>query len=627
MTDYTRITGLASGMDTENMIKDLMKAENLKKDNVESERKLLEWEKEEYQKVSKMLREYRNSYFDLLSPSTNFRSASMFAEFDSTVSSTAVEVSGTSDLSSLNHTIDYITQLATKDEYTSTNKIKESLVGSTVISGASVDTINTSISAGNDTFVMKFDGTSKNITLNGGYSTIDDNTAQSELIADLQNQIDTAFGTGKIVVGLDASNQLEFNASESGHQTSVIESDVDILDDLGLTSGDTDYLKSTTTLAEAFSLSGSIDLTINGNSDFGIEATDTIKEMMDKINASSAEVDITYSELSGKFQIKSNETGEINKISFVDTSNLLSSMNIDISGTTGYIAAQDAIFSIDEVETSRSNNDFTIDGANYSLKETSATAIDISLSPDTDNLIEKIVGFVDKYNEIIKTINDKLDEKRYYDYDPLTAEEKEAMTDEDIELWEEKARSGLLSNSNELERISSDLRVMIYEPIEGLDISLKDIGIKTSSNYLDNGKLLIDEDQLKESINNNYDKVVDLFTKKSDIDYNDTANRSQRISEEGIANRLYDVLQDAVRNERDTNGNKGTLIEKAGYVGEVSDFNNVLDDRIDDYDDRIDDLIDYLADRENYYYQMFAQMEKAMTEMQTQSSWLSSQMG
>ena len=46
------------------------------------------------------------------------------------------------------------------------------------------------------------------------------------------------------------------------------------------------------------------------------------------------------------------------------------------------------------IATSRSNNDFTVDGANYSLKETSATAIEISLSPDTDGLVEKIKGFI-----------------------------------------------------------------------------------------------------------------------------------------------------------------------------------------------------------------------------------------
>jgi len=253
--------------------------------------------------------------------------------------------------------------------------------------------------------------------------------------------------------------------------------------------------------------------------------------------------------------------------------------------------------------------------------------IEVRLSPDTDGLIEKISSFVDKYNEIIEMVNGKLDEKKDYDYKPLSEDEKEAMTEDEIELWEERAKSGLLGSSSELQNIARNMRTLIYEPIEGLDISLRDIGIKTSSNYKENGKLTIDEDQLKESINNNYSKVVDLFTKSSDISYKDGAKRSQRTAESGIAHRIYDVLQDNIRTTRNTSGKKGVLLEKAGLEGDTTEFTNMMNNKIKQYDSRIDDLIEYLNDRENYYYQMFAQMEKAMTEMQTQSSWLQGNMG
>lgn len=636
MSDYSRITGLASGMDTENMIKDLMKAESAKKVKVEKEKQYIEWEKEAYQDISKMLREYQNNNFDLLSPDTNFRSPTMFAQFTSSITSggtdsTALSVTGNPNITDLTHTIDYITQLASEDLYESTAKLKTNITGTEAINTTSIATINADISAGNNTFVVKFDGVSKNIELTGGYREDTDANAQTDLLADIQSQLDEKFGAGKINVAINGS-ELEFTTPEGGHQTTLIESDSNILTNLGFTSGDSDYYQSTTTLENAFGVSGDIAMEINGVSDFGITSSDTIKSMIDKINDSDAGVTVDYSELSGKIEIRSNETGEVNKIDFGDTANsfLADHLNIDVDdsdGLDGYTAAQDAIFSIDGVATSRANNDFTIDGANYSLKETSATAIEVKLNPDTDGLIEKISDFVDKYNDIIKMVNEKLDEERYYDYKPLSDDEKEAMTDDEIELWEEKAKSGILGSSNELQNIANEMRTLIYEPIEGLDISLKDIGIESSSNYKDNGKLSIDKEQLRESINNNYGKVVELFTKTSDIDYDDTANRSQRKAEEGIAHRIYDVLQDNIRNTRDSNGNKGILIEKAGFPNEVSDFNSDINDRIEQYDDRIDELLDYLDDRESYYYQMFAQMEKAMTEMQTQSSWLSSQMG
>jgi flagellar hook-associated protein 2 len=253
--------------------------------------------------------------------------------------------------------------------------------------------------------------------------------------------------------------------------------------------------------------------------------------------------------------------------------------------------------------------------------------IKVSLSPDTEVLVEKITSFVDKYNEIIETINGKLSEKKDYDYKPLTEDEKEAMTEDEIELWEERAKRGLLGSSSELQNISTRMRTLIYEPIEGLDITLRDIGIETSSNYKENGKLIINQDKLKESINNNYSRVVDLFTKSSDIDYKDGENRAQRTSESGIAYRIYDVLQDNIRTTRNDAGKKGVLLEKAGITGDITEFKNTMNDEIKQYDNRIDDLIEYLNDRENYYYRMFAQMEKAMTEMQTQASWLQGNMG
>ena len=633
MSDYTRITGLASGMDTENMIKDLMKAESQKKIKVEKEKQIIEWEKESYQDISKMLTEYKNTNFDVLTPETNFRSPTMFSDFSTNITvngseSSAVSVTGNSEISKLSYTINSITQLATKDTYESASRLKETIDGRAQIDVSRIGTINSSIASGNDTFVITFDGESKSITLDGGYRTDTDANGKADLLTDLQSKIDEAFGAGKINIDYNASADLFLSGAEAGHQTSINASDAGILSYLGFSSGDSDYFKGTDKIGSVFDVTGDINFEINGVGDFNISSNDTIDEMIEKVNSSDAGVTMSYSELSGKISIQSNEYGKVNKISFSDTDNFLANeLEIDVTGALGYTEAKDAVFTIDGTTTSRSSNSFTIDGATFKLNQTSAEAIDVNLSPDTDGLVEKITSFVDKYNNIIETINEKLDETRNYDYQPLSDDDKEAMTDEEIELWEAEAKKGLLSSSNELQSIATRMRTLIYEPIEGLDISLKDIGITTSSNYKENGKLIIDEDQLSESINNSYSKVVELFTKSSEIEYSDIENRSQRTSESGIANRIYDVLQDYIRKTRDDNGNKGILLEKAGVAGDVTEFDNSMNEKIEKYDDRIDELIDYLNDREDYYYRMFAQMEKAMAEMQTQASWLQGNMG
>ena len=622
MVDTSRITGLASGMDTESMIQKLMDAESIRKEKLEKEVDYIEWEREAYQDISQMLIDYKSANFDVLSPDTNFRSPTMFADFDTSVtqngiSTNTVEVSGTAKATNLNSTIDSISQLASKDKYQSTSKLKDNIQGTVV----NISNINTEITNGNDTFVINMDGTSKSITLDGGYADI------NALESDLDSKVNAAFGSGKIDFQVN-TDSLSVENIEQGHQVKLLESDPNILTELGFENNDSNYIKNTETLADSFGVSGDVNFSINGVSDFGITSTDTLGEMIDKVNQSDAGVTMSYSEISGKINIESDDTGEINKISFTDTDSFLqNSLNIDTTGTSGYTAATDAEFSLNGVATSRSSNNFTVDGINYQLNGTTTDPIDIQLSADSDGLVEKITGFVDKYNEIIKKVNGELSEKRYYDYEPLTADEKKAMSEDEIEMWEGKAKNGILRGSNDLENISNQMRTLIYEPIEGMDITLKDIGITTSSSYKDNGKLIIDEDKLKESIENNYDKVVKLFTKKSDVDYDDTANRAQRTAEEGIANRIYDVLQDNIRNTRDENGNKGLLIEKAGLPGELSELNSSISEELKDYDERIQDMVDYLNDRENYYYRMFARMEKAMSEMQAQSGWIQNQMG
>jgi len=578
-----------------------------------------------------MLTEYKNNNFDILSPQTNFRSPTMFSDFTTSimsggVKSDAVTVTGSANVSKLSHTIDSIERLATKELYEGTQKLKDGIVGTVPMTQTNLNKVSADIYDKKNTFVINFDGVSKSITLEGGTGTDDYYINAEELRSEIQTNINEAFGAGKITVST-VSDQLEITA-DPGHQTSLIASDDNILSSLGFTSGDSDYIKSTSTLSDAFDVSGNINFEINGVRDFGITSGDTLREMIDKVNESDAGVTMSYSELSGKINVQSNETGEINKINFTETDGfLLGKLHIDIAASPS-VEAQDAKFSIDGVLTTRNSNDFSIDGANYSLKQEGIVdSIEVKLSPNTDGLVEKITGFVDKYNEIIETINGKLDEKKYYDYNPLSDEEKEAMTEDDIELWEEKAKSGLVGSSSELENIASRMRTLIYEPIEGLNISLRDIGITTSSNYKENGKLTIDSEKLRESINNNYSKVVDLFTKTSDIDYKDGENRSQRTAESGIANRIYDVLQDSIRTTRNDSGKKGRLLEKAGLVGDVTEFNNSLNNSVKEYDNRIDDLIEYLSEKEDYYYQMFAQMEKAMTEMQSQSSWLEGNMG
>ncbi|MPN55629.1 hypothetical protein SDC9_203313 [bioreactor metagenome] len=106
-----------------------------------------------------------------------------------------------------------------------------------------------------------------------------------------------------------------------------------------------------------------------------------------------------------------------------------------------------------------------------------------------------------------------------------------------------------------------------------------------------------------------------------------TDDRKVRYNEEGIFNRLSDILEDNISTYRDSNGKKGTLLEIAGIKGDFTEFKNTLTDQIEDKKTRINEMLERITDKEERYYKQFAQLETAMNNMNSQSSWLASQLG
>ena len=174
----------------------------------------------------------------------------------------------------------------------------------------------------------------------------------------------------------------------------------------------------------------------------------------------------------------------------------------------------------------QSSNNFTMFGVNYSLQ--SEGTVTINVESDVDSMFDKIKEFVDNYNELIDELNGLLKEKHYRDFQPLTREEKDAMTEKEIELWEEKAKSGLLRNDETITRILQTMRDGLYGSVydcweHGMGGTKKDgfyhttqIGIATG-NYQSGGKLEINEEKLRKAIIENPEGVINLLFKTSDI--------------------------------------------------------------------------------------------------------------
>lgn len=335
-------------------------------------------------------------------------------------------------------------------------------------------------------------------------------------------------------------------------------------------------------------------------------------------------MEMKYSSLTDTIILRNRSYGAENSLSIADSNGVLASLGLTAGTAT---AGKDAKFDLDGTsDIVRSSNAFTIEGNAYTLKKEGVTSF--TVSRNTDEMVAKIKNFVTKYNELIEKINGKYNEKYDKSYQPLTDAQKESMDSDTVTKWENKAKTGLLNRDGALASITSSMRSVLIESVttSGGKLSLADIGISSTS-YTDQGKLKVDEAKLRESLSNRYSDVVTLFTKESTTNYSETLDntekRSARKEENGISYRLFDIIQDNIR----TTGGKGSLLTKAGMVGDVTEYTNQIYTEMQTQATTILTLTEKLTDKETKLYTKFATLEKAMSRMQSQSSWLAAQTG
>jgi flagellar hook-associated protein 2 len=307
-----------------------------------------------------------------------------------------------------------------------------------------------------------------------------------------------------------------------------------------------------------------------------------------------------------------------------NTSNLLGLSNGDTKnggtgwgltpGNTMYKQGTDVTagsVSINGITYGITSSTFSFDGIEFNIKGTGSTKV--SVKQDEDAIFNSIKTYVDKYNEVIDKLNTKISETKYRDYTPLLDDEKSAMTDKQVEQWEEKAKSGMLRQDPLLSGLMSQMRIALSGDVTGATVdgkhnNLSEIGI-TSGSYYENGKLYIDETKLRQAISENGSAVMDLFTKTSTSTDADT-----KFNESGLAQRLYDQI----------NSTMTKITDKAGSASALTD-NSILGKDLTKIAKDITSWQARLNDIEDRYWKKFAAMETALSKANSQSSWLTQQ--
>ena len=370
------------------------------------------------------------------------------------------------------------------------------------------------------------------------------------------------------------------------------------------------------------------ELTINGVTIGQYNEDTALETVLNDINSNTeAGVSVSFSKTTNQFVFTAKETGAGGRVEIGGELGERLFGKVNVTDKDHYTAGQDAKFTAtingQKMEFSRSSNTFDLDGMSITLNGTfevkdGETPVTFSSKTDTDKIIDVVKTMVEDYNAIVseakKAYSDMpLEKSDGSRYKPLTDEDKADMTESEIKAYEEKAKTGILFMDRDLSSLYSALRSAVAPG--GSDGSfLRSIGIKTS--YEDGlTTLSLDENALREALEQNPDQVKDAFTK----------SKENGAASDGLMASIQKVTD---RYAATTGATKGILIEKAGSKYSPSAaLNNTLLEQMKDIDKQVDKWQAKMSDKVDYYTNKFTQLEMLIAQMNSQSSSLAGMMG
>lgn len=378
------------------------------------------------------------------------------------------------------------------------------------------------------------------------------------------------------------------------------------------------------TYADLFDTYGSG--TLKGTADFSTLAT--------KINTLNGTTGVTasYDAATGKFGLTNTAGDAILTGSGSLGSALVSKMNIteteassqakEAAGQAHTWAGTNAAVTIDGKFYDNDTNKLTVAGVTYTfLDSTAGSKATISVNQDTDKIVDYMKSFVEAYNKLLDSLNEKLAEKKYSDYLPLSSRQEDEMTEKQIEKWNEKAKSGLLYHNSTIQGLVSAMREAIYTKVDAVDSqynTLSSIGI-TSTNT--KGHLTIDTDKLKTALAADPDCVYQLFASDQDSTYIAGSTNKNKITASqqrddyantGVANRLYNVMTNSMSKISDIAGTSKETDDQS-YLGKM----------ITDMKTRMSTFKTQMTAYENKLFKRYDAMEVALARLNMQLGYIS----
>ncbi len=225
----------------------------------------------------------------------------------------------------------------------------------------------------------------------------------------------------------------------------------------------------------------------------------------------------------------------------------------------------------------------------------------LSITKDSQSVVDRVKDFIKGYNDLMQDMYDKYNAPSARNYSMLTSEQKEAMSDDEVKLWEDKIKGSLFRRDDTLNDLMSVFRTAMQETVEidGEKFSLSSFGIVTGA-YTERGKLHLEGDP-------------------DDAEYATKTNKLMQMLEEDP-----DKVSEALSSIMDKFYNK--MFDKMG-TSKLSSALTFYNDKqmkteSESYEKQIKQWDTKLADIEEKYYKQFSAMEKMMAELQNKQSQL-----
>lgn len=570
-----RLSGLASGLDVDSMVKELMKARRTSYDTMIKKKTQVEWQRDDYRNISTKIVDFR---YNKLS-SYNLSNAINAKTGEISGDKNAIQLNATNSTAAGTLNVN-VTQVATAETrvYNFGSGTAAASLQSLGFAADPDNAANVAVTINGEKISLASTATLKDLStaINAKSTKAKATSLYNETTGQL-SIASTVTGANKLSVNVPAISDTKTYTFASGKN----------LDQLGFEEFASDNTK--------------VTVNVNGST-LVLDKTATLADLADAINADPAmyNAKAEYNNATGKFSIRSLDSNPV----ALEGEPFDSTTAATTSGVT-VSAGKDAQVTINGVAYEQDSNRFVVNGVDFTVKAETTSATSISVVKDTSKIVDTVKSFITEYNNLIGLINGELSEDKNRKYLPLTSDEKAALTEKEVELLETKARSGMLRNDTTLSKFVSDLRVIATSLVGGVDLgndTYLSVGVSTGS-YSEKGKLVLDEEKLRNALDSNPDEVVELFSGSN-----------------GIFKKMMDSSTTALK---DLNKLAGTSLTSSDSASPFM-ASSLMGERLRDMESKEAMMLTRLNRMEVQYYKQFTAMETAINKFNSQSSSLSS---